>query len=273
MSAHAPSTIAASGARARRPIARWGSRFAIAAVLGALVVGQLVALGLTLAAGGEDPPLWTIGAGFLVADGITLAVVVLAARRGTERLGAATLGLRRTAFWPGLGWAATAYAGFVAISGLWLTVVGAPADEGGSGPVLADDPLGAQLLLFLVLAVTTPIVEEIVFRGYLFGALTRWRGPGLAAVLCGVLFGAAHLAVYPLELIPPLMVMGAALCLVFWFTGSLLPCIGVHAFNNALVTGVEAEWGAAVLLGIAGAVVLSIALVVPLTRERAPETA
>ena len=27
---------------------------------------------------------------------------------------------------------------------------------------------------------------------------------------------------------------GVAACLLFWFTGSLLPCMAVHAFNNAI---------------------------------------
>jgi membrane protease YdiL (CAAX protease family) len=263
----------APGGRPVRPVARWESRFAIGAVLGALVVGQIVALGGILAAGGDDAPLWTVGAGLLVADAVTLAVVVLAARRGTERLGAATFGLRRTEFWPALGWGATAYVAFAAISGLWMLVIGTPGAEEGGGRTLADSALATQLLLFLVVAVTTPIVEEVIFRGYLFAALTRWRGPLSGAAATGVLFGAAHLAVYPPELIPPLIVMGAALCLIFWFTGSLLPCIGVHAFNNALVTGIEAAWGAAILLGIVGAVVLAIAIVLPLSRQRAPQAA
>lgn len=272
MSAHAQGSAVVR--ERRRPVARWGSGFAIGAVLAALVAGQLAALALALAAGGEDAPVWTIGAGLLVADALALGVVVLAARRGTERLGTATLGLRRTEFWPGLGWAATAYVGFVAVSGLWILLTGAAGErQGGTGPRLADSPLAGQVLLLFVIAVTTPIVEEVIFRGYLFAALTRRRGPVLAAVLTGVLFGAAHLAVYPPELIPPLMAMGAALCVVFWFTGSLLPCIGVHAFNNALVTGIEAGWGAAVPLGIVAAVALSVALVLPLSRERAPAAA
>jgi membrane protease YdiL (CAAX protease family) len=252
-------------------VARWSSRFAIAAILAALLLGQVAALGILLAAGGEDAPPLAVGAGLLLADAVTLAVVLLAARRGTERLGAETLGLKRTPFLPALGWAATGYVAFAAVGALWLLLIGNPGGEasGGSGPALADSALPAQLLLLLVVAVTTPIVEEIVFRGYLFAALTRWRGPILATVLCGALFGAAHLAVYPPALVPPLMVMGAALCLIFWFTGSLLPCIGLHAFNNALVLGIEAAWGAAVLVGVAGSVALAVGLVLPLSGRRA----
>ena len=35
----------------------------------------------------------------------------------------------------------------------------------------------------------------------------------------------------------PLAFFGFALCLIYDRTGSLYPCIGVHALNNAIATG------------------------------------
>jgi membrane protease YdiL (CAAX protease family) len=121
--------------------------------------------------------------------------------------------------------------------------------------------------------VTAPIVEEIVFRGYLFAALTRWRGPWPAAVITGVLFGAAHGAVHPPVALVPLAILGFALCLVYWFTGSLLPCIGLHAANNAMVLGIEVGWSWQVPLAMLGAVAVSLLLVAPFTKGRAPQYA
>ena len=52
-----------------------------------------------------------------------------------------------------------------------------------------------MILVAFGVAVVAPIVEEITFRGYLFPALTRWRGPWVGAVACGAVFGLAHCAV------------------------------------------------------------------------------
>jgi membrane protease YdiL (CAAX protease family) len=125
------------------------------------------------------------------------------------------------------------------------------------------------LVMFGVM-VAAPIAEEIAFRGYLFAALTTWRGPWPAALITGLLFGAAHVAVYPPEMLPALAFVGFGLCLLFWFTGSLLTSVGVHAFNNALVLAALLEWEGLFPLLVPGAVVVSIVLLLPFARERAP---
>ena len=40
----------------------------------------------------------------------------------------------------------------------------------------------------------------------------------------------------------PLAALGFLLCWLYRKTGSLLPGMGVHAFNNALALGVTLEW-------------------------------
>ena len=127
------------------------------------------------------------------------------------------------------------------------------------------------VLLFLGIAVATPIAEEVAFRGYLFPALTRWRGPWIAAVVSSVLFGFAHLAVYPLEVLPPLMVFGFGACLLLWFTGSLLPCVALHAINNAFVLGLSAGWTWQVPLVVAGSTLAALLLLAPFARRAAPD--
>jgi membrane protease YdiL (CAAX protease family) len=125
------------------------------------------------------------------------------------------------------------------------------------------------MILFAV-AVVTPIAEELAFRGYLFPALTRWRGPWIAAVLTALLFGAAHVLSSPVEVLPALAVFGFGACLLFWFTGSLLPCVALHAGNNALVMSVGGDWTWEVPVAIAACVTLSVVLLLPLAREREP---
>lgn len=51
----------------------------------------------------------------------------------------------------------------------------------------------------------------------------------------------------------------------------VLPCIAVHAFNNAIAMGTLAGWDWQIPLVVIGAVALSVALVLPFARERAPD--
>lgn len=85
-----------------------------------------------------------------------------------------------------------------------------------------------------------PIVEEIIFRGFLFRNLRDTVGKGLAAVLSGLVFGLVHL--HP-TLILPLTGLGIALALLYEWTGSLWVPIAAHmAFNLLTLVRVEAIW-------------------------------
>lgn len=252
-------------------VARWRPGASVGVTLVALLLGQGVALLAMSGFGGRDGVSTASAAGLVLADLVFLAVVVVVARRGAGRVTGATLGLRRTRFWRGVGWAAVGYLTMFPASLITMLAFGGA--EGGAAstaPLLREDA-AVIALVFAAIAITAPIVEEIVFRGYLFPALTRWRGPWIAAVITGVLFGAAHVAVHPPHLLVPIAVLGFALCLVYWFTGSLLPCIGVHAAHNAMVVGVELGWGIEVPAAMLGAVVVSLLLVAPFSRAKAPQ--
>src|SRR5829696_5473814 len=255
----------------RKRFARWRPSVALGAVVAALVGSQIVALAIILAAGGDDAPDWLAAAGIVIADLVLLAVVLTVARRGADNLGAATLGIRRTAFWPALAWMLLTYFFVTIFNVFWIIVVGtgsAPRDT-GDGAV----SIGAVVLVALGVAVAAPIVEEITFRGYLFPALVRWRGPWLGALVCAIVFGLAHCAVYPPELLPMMAVFGFAACMLFWFTGSLLPCIALHAMNNALVTGRDLGWSWEIPLFMLACMAVCLLLLAPFARERAPQTA
>jgi uncharacterized protein len=210
----------------------------------------------------------------VVASLVLVGVILLFARGGTERLGAATLGIRRTSFWSALGWSLAIAAGISGAEGLYALLIaslGAGAEGAGAPPAAPD---AARLVLALLgVAVAVPIAEEIAFRGYLFPALTRWRGPWLAAVLTALLFAAAHALVYPLEILPMLTFFGFGACLLYWITGSLLPCVGLHALNNAIVLAVIGDLDGWAPLAILGAPLLAVALLLPFARTRAPERA
>jgi membrane protease YdiL (CAAX protease family) len=243
---------------------------ALGSVVGALIGSQVVALAVLLAAGGEDAPDWIPAVGIVLADAVLLAVILTVARKGAEGVGAATLGIRRTRFWPAIGWMVLTYFAVTIFNVIWLLVVGTgsvPRSEDASGGPIS---LPTALLIAFGVAVVAPIVEEVVFRGYLFPALTRWKGPWLGAVTCGAVFGLAHCVVYPPQLLPLMAVFGFFACLLFWFTGSLLPCVALHAMNNALVTGRDFGWGGEVPLLMLGCMAVAVLLLMPFARERAP---
>jgi membrane protease YdiL (CAAX protease family) len=254
-------------------VAKWRGRVAVPAVAAGFIVGQLVALGIIEAYGGvDDASIGVAAIALVIADLIALAAVIWAASRGADRLGPATFGIRHTrGFWPAVGWSAAIYFGVASAEGLWMLIAGAPDSSGGTATETPTITTG--LLVLVAIAVAAPIVEEIAFRGYLFPALTRWRGPWVGAVLTGVLFAAAHAGVYPIKFLPALIAFGFGACLLFWVTGSLLPCIALHALNNALVVAVGFGWTWQVLVAVVTAVAATQLLLVPFARQRPPQAA
>ena len=95
------------------------------------------------------------------------------------------------------------------------------------------------VLTFLSLVVLPPVVEETVFRGFLFtGLLTKFK-PLRAAVLTSVLFAAAHLQFgsgAPLLWVAGIdtFVLSLVLCYLRYKTDSLWPGIFLHALKNAI---------------------------------------
>lgn len=87
----------------------------------------------------------------------------------------------------------------------------------------------ATRLSFIALVVVPPIVEELVFRGFLFPAFSRRFGYIFGAIITSLLFGLAHLqlnvGIYTL-------VLSLLLCWMYVRLGSIIPGIVFHAINN-----------------------------------------
>jgi membrane protease YdiL (CAAX protease family) len=84
----------------------------------------------------------------------------------------------------------------------------------------------------IVLAVfIAPVVEEVIFRGFVFNALLRYVPVGLAAVASGVIFGLAH---FDRTAFFPLACGGIVLALVYYRTGSLISSMLTHGTFNAV---------------------------------------
>ena len=142
------------------------------------------------------------------------------------REAAGRLGLRR--FKPSaLLWILAAFVAYLAFAVAYAAIFGEPKQED------IAEKLGPVAVQVLLIAIIVPICEETCFRGMLFSGL-RERMPRLAAALVsGLIFGALH-ATTGVSAVPPLMVFGVILALLYEKTGSIVPGILLHMLNNSI---------------------------------------
>jgi sodium transport system permease protein len=84
--------------------------------------------------------------------------------------------------------------------------------------------------VLLMLAITPGIVEEIAFRGMLLHGLHRRIRPIWLIITVGIIFGIFHTSLFR---IIPTGYIGMVLTAVAVLTGSIFPCMLLHAGNNA----------------------------------------
>ncbi len=112
----------------------------------------------------------------------------------------------------------------------WFTeVCGSP--ETQEALSIFNDYDWVDLLPHIVLAcLVAPVVEECLFRGMLYPCLKKFVRPSVAAILCGFLFGAIHMA---LPQLVALSVLGALLCFIYERTKRIWVPIFIHAVFNS----------------------------------------
>lgn len=131
------------------------------------------------------------------------------------------------------------------------------------------------VLNFLFIAVITPLMEEVIFRGLVYTRLRRSFNTAAAVVLCGIIFGAAHMNIEQFLYAAPLGMLMAA---VFEKYGSLWAPFAVHfAFNGGnYLAGFLPTEGRYEMLAPAltfmgcGLMLLSIAFIFGTSKERSP---
>jgi hypothetical protein len=125
----------------------------------------------------------------------------------------------------------------------------------------------AMIGVGVFVTVIAPIAEEFFFRGFIFNELRSWlrsraSGPWIAAIITGLLFGAAHTGSASAKYLLPLAFLGFILCLLRWKTGSLYPGMALHSVNNSLAFGIDQlHWNAAKLTAMALLALLAIAAI------------
>ncbi|MGH2914647.1 MAG: CPBP family glutamic-type intramembrane protease [Solirubrobacteraceae bacterium] len=256
------------------PRASWPLWAAPVAILLGFVLGSIgtIVVDLVAHAGGgsiaHPGPAASVAADIVFDLGFVCAALALAGVCGG--LSAARLGYRRVALRRAIKWlvgGAVAYFVLTAIYSAALSLKGTDKLPSDLGVTHSTAALVAAAVFVCAIA---PICEELFFRGFLFGVLRelpvrvagRHLGPWIAAVLVGILFGAAHLGSAPVQYLVPLGLLGFILCLIRWRTGSLYPCMALHSANNALALGVnELNWSALGILGLVAASWLAVAVV------------
>ena len=173
----------------------------------------------------------------MVLIGTVLGVVALLARRRGP-LRPSLFGLQPTPSRAAVGWILMVYVLQLIVMGIWLTAshstyTNVPRGTGGH-------IVGGTAGLIVAVALIAPICEEILFRGFLYGALRNRLGTGAAATIAGLIFGCAHLttASDSWQIVPPIAFFGIALCLLYERTGSIFPGMGAHMLMNAIAIGV-----------------------------------
>jgi membrane protease YdiL (CAAX protease family) len=220
---------------ALRPELRLPGRVLLIAV--AAWLGASVLLGIVLAVLGVHVPRdetlfspWLEG-GQLAAYAVLAGLTWWGAQRSSPDP-AATLGLVRPVRWR----RALALVGLAWVTLIAIEAVLEPILHGGESQGLKPTAVPHALtsyagvaLGFLAVVVAAPIVEELFFRGAVYGWARPRFGPVATALGSAVVFAAFHLQP---RAFPVLALVGLASALIYEETGSIAPGMVLHALFN-----------------------------------------
>src|SRR5262244_2047282 len=89
-----------------------------------------------------------------------------------------------------------------------------------------------QRMMIIVFAVAiAPVVEEFLFRFFIYGVLKRYFGRLLGVTFSALLFAAAHAH---LPSFAPLSVLGSCFAIAYEWSGSILVAMTMHSLFNSL---------------------------------------
>jgi membrane protease YdiL (CAAX protease family) len=229
-------------------------------------------IGAGIEAGGGNvttggPPGLVISA-TLVQDIALIAAALFVASMWARGLTPASFGLKRVPIGPAAGWTVLAFIAFWVLTAIYINLVGEPDQQELTRDLREEESLSALVGYGVLLAFVAPLTEELFFRGFVFGVLREKIGVAGGALATGVVFGAVHVAGSPIETVGVLVILGVLLCVLYVQTGSLLPCIGLHAVNNAISFAVTKELSVpAALLIVVGSAGLAVAAALAVMRR------
>jgi uncharacterized protein len=258
----------------------WGVWTAPAAVLMGLGIGILgsVIVGVVASANGSSlshpSPAVSLTADLVFDLSFVGAALYFAAAAGGLR--PASFGFRRVRLGLAVGSVVAAGVGYYVVTAVYASLVRLHGTDKLPSELGVSKSTAALVAAAVFVCVIAPMAEEVFFRGFIFGALRRWRitvagrelGTWLAAIVTGIFFGLVHAGSASPQYLVPLAFLGFVLCLVRWRTRSLYPCMALHAINNSLALGInQLHWSAPGIIGLMAGALLAIGLVTgPLAR-------
>ena len=184
---------------------------------------------------------------------VTIAVVVALIR---YRIGAHSrpwhlLGVRFDHLPAQVGWGLAGYGVFVCLLGAgWfvmqsLGLVGSLPTAALKGPielVSQTQAPSAYAVYFVLICLIAPVVEEIIFRGFIYAGLRRVMGMTPAMLLSAVLFASIHLST-PTGGMVVVGLIALVLAYLYERSRSVVPGIVAHFVHNTLVFALLAAHG------------------------------
>ena len=213
------------------PAITWGpgqTLIGLAALLMVVIAGSVVIDAF-------DPDLESLGSvlGLQTLLAVSLAGVAFLVARPGSLTPAPLLGLRRPPV-PSVKPAIGAYLVYIACAIVIALLLAPEQDDVTQELGYGESDVGDVVIGFFIIGVA-PVTEELFFRGFMFGGMRRQLPFAAAAAIPSAIWGLFHFTgAGTWGVVLQLAVFGLVLSWLYERTGSIWPCIAVHAFNNAL---------------------------------------
>jgi uncharacterized protein len=231
--------------------------------------GFAMALSLTLVVVGIVASFFEQGsASFVVVATVCQQAVFVATAivfaRMTTRPRPWQFGLRPTRLRTALAWLAGLLFLYYFVTAIYAAAVQPDVEQEITDDLGADQSTLGLIVAGVMVVGLAPFAEEFFFRGFFFRALRNRHRLWTAAMINGLVFGIVHYdfsTTDALLILPPLGFLGFLFCVLYERTGSIYPCIALHAFNNSLAYGFQADGWA--VSGVVFPLVIVLCLLLP----------
>lgn len=140
-----------------------------------------------------------------------------------------------------IGAGVVSYLAIIPVFVVCAVIVGVLYQIFGGNPNLEDNPVmelakGSTLqvaVLFLLVTIWAPVVEESMFRGAIYRSVRPWGGFFLAALISAIIFAVMHAYIFPQLVMVGLL--GFFFAIMREYRGSLIASMTAHAIHNGLI--------------------------------------